>query len=259
MIPRPLLAGDSPWLLHVGLYAYRRDYLLELTRLPRLATGTTRTQLEQLRPLQHGAAIGVSVAEHSAVGIDTPDDYARFVVRSRGLSREGTGGVMSGRRCIRHGCQDGCRKIQMAPGQDEHGSMAKHIFRDRGRGQFARQGADLRIDRAAARAAWLERADAETRSLHQRRSGDDESLPARRGVRSRRRGRDRSGPGSLRAVHQQPALARLQLHHWPDLPERDRQGAAGRVSRQDRPGGASHHQRDQGRRLQSGHVQMSTW
>ena len=79
--PEPLLAGDSPWLLHVGLYAYRRDYLLELTRLAPSPLEQLE-RLEQLRPLQHGAAIGVSVAEHSAVGIDTPDDYARFVVRA---------------------------------------------------------------------------------------------------------------------------------------------------------------------------------
>lgn len=78
--PETLLAGDSPWLLHVGLYAYRRDYLLELTRLAPSPLEQLE-RLEQLRPLQHGAAIGVRVAEHSAVGIDTPDDYARFVAR----------------------------------------------------------------------------------------------------------------------------------------------------------------------------------
>jgi len=77
-----LLADDSPWLLHVGLYAYRRDYLLELTHLPPSPLEQLEC-LEQLRALQHGAAIGVRVAEHSAVGIDTPDDYARFVARTR--------------------------------------------------------------------------------------------------------------------------------------------------------------------------------
>ncbi len=76
-----LLEGESPWLLHVGLYAYRRDYLLELTSLPTSPLEELEC-LEQLRALQHGAAIGVRVAEHSAVGIDTPDDYARFVARA---------------------------------------------------------------------------------------------------------------------------------------------------------------------------------
>ena len=82
-----LLNGESPWLLHVGLYAYRRDYLLELTRLP-VSPLEQLEQLEQLRALQHGASIGVRVAEHSAVGIDTPEDYARFVARTPN-SREG--------------------------------------------------------------------------------------------------------------------------------------------------------------------------
>jgi 3-deoxy-manno-octulosonate cytidylyltransferase (CMP-KDO synthetase) len=76
-----LLEGESPWLLHVGLYAYRRDYLLELTSLPASPLEELEC-LEQLRALQHGAAFGVRVAEHSAVGIDTPDDYARFVARA---------------------------------------------------------------------------------------------------------------------------------------------------------------------------------
>ncbi len=85
--PDRLLAGESPWLLHVGLYAYRRDYLLELTRLPASPLEQLE-RLEQLRALQHGAAIGVRVTEHSAVGIDTPEDYARFVVRT-GQAKEG--------------------------------------------------------------------------------------------------------------------------------------------------------------------------
>lgn len=78
-----LLAEDSPWLLHVGLYAYRRDFLLALKELPPSSLETHEC-LEQLRALQHGAEIHVSVAEHSAVGIDTPDDYARFIDRVRG-------------------------------------------------------------------------------------------------------------------------------------------------------------------------------
>lgn len=78
--PESLFEDASPWLLHVGLYAYRREFLLELTSLPASPLEELE-RLEQLRALQHGAAIGVSVAEHSAVGIDTPDDYARFIAR----------------------------------------------------------------------------------------------------------------------------------------------------------------------------------
>lgn len=72
----------SPWLLHVGLYAYRRDFLLQLTRTPP-STLEQLERLEQLRALQSGASIAVAVTERAAVGIDTPDDYAAFVERCR--------------------------------------------------------------------------------------------------------------------------------------------------------------------------------
>ena len=71
---------SSPWLQHIGLYAYRREFLLEFINLP--ASPLERLeQLEQLRVLQAGRAIHVSVVEHAATGIDTPSDYAAFVQR----------------------------------------------------------------------------------------------------------------------------------------------------------------------------------
>ena len=69
-----------PWLLHVGLYAYRRDFLLRLTSMPPSTLELTE-KLEQLRALQSGARIAVAVTDHAAVGIDTPEDYAAFVQR----------------------------------------------------------------------------------------------------------------------------------------------------------------------------------
>lgn len=78
--PAELLDSDSPWLLHLGLYAYRRDFLLQLTQLPPSRLEKLE-KLEQLRALEAGARIQVSVVEHRAVGIDTPDDYAQFVTR----------------------------------------------------------------------------------------------------------------------------------------------------------------------------------
>lgn len=74
---------DSPWLLHLGVYAYRREFLLAFTRLPpgRLEQ---LEKLEQLRALEAGAAIQVATIPRAAVGIDTPEDYARFVQRQGG-------------------------------------------------------------------------------------------------------------------------------------------------------------------------------
>jgi 3-deoxy-manno-octulosonate cytidylyltransferase (CMP-KDO synthetase) len=80
--PERLLATDSPWLLHLGLYAYRREFLMNLTRLP-VSRLERLEKLEQLRALEAGATIQVGVIEHPAVGIDTPEDYARFVARRR--------------------------------------------------------------------------------------------------------------------------------------------------------------------------------
>lgn len=70
----------APWLLHVGLYAYRRDFLLKLTTMPPSPLEQME-KLEQLRALQSGASIAVSVVNHAAAGIDTPEDYAAFIQR----------------------------------------------------------------------------------------------------------------------------------------------------------------------------------
>lgn len=73
---------ESPWLLHLGIYAYRREFLLKLAGLPQSRLERLE-KLEQLRALEAGAEIKVAVVEHRSVGIDTPDDYARFVARQK--------------------------------------------------------------------------------------------------------------------------------------------------------------------------------
>jgi 3-deoxy-manno-octulosonate cytidylyltransferase (CMP-KDO synthetase) len=85
--PIPFVRDDvSPplgsWLLHLGIYAYRRDFLLRLTELPPSRLEQLE-KLEQLRALEAGASIQVGIVDHRAVGIDTPEDYARFVERKR--------------------------------------------------------------------------------------------------------------------------------------------------------------------------------
>jgi len=80
--PDQLLESETPWLLHLGLYAYRREFLMKLTRLP-VSRLERLEKLEQLRALEAGGIIQVGLVERSAVGIDTPEDYARFVDRRR--------------------------------------------------------------------------------------------------------------------------------------------------------------------------------
>ena len=74
---------DCPWLLHVGIYAYRREFLLALAEMPPSRLEQFE-KLEQLRALEAGVSIKVAVTPHRAVGIDTPDDYDRFVERIGG-------------------------------------------------------------------------------------------------------------------------------------------------------------------------------
>lgn len=70
------------FLRHLGLYAYRRDFLLRLTALPSSRLEQLE-KLEQLRVLEMGARIQVGIVEHCAVGVDTPADYQRFVQQYR--------------------------------------------------------------------------------------------------------------------------------------------------------------------------------
>ncbi|HJT36501.1 MAG TPA: 3-deoxy-manno-octulosonate cytidylyltransferase [Pirellulales bacterium] len=78
-----LLEADPPhFLQHIGLYAYRRDFLLSLAAMPPSPLEQIE-KLEQLRVLQAGHSIAVAVVPHATLGIDTPQDYAAFVDRQR--------------------------------------------------------------------------------------------------------------------------------------------------------------------------------
>jgi len=65
-----------PFLKHIGLYAYRREVLREITRLPQSALELAES-LEQLRWLQNGYRIKVGLTNVETVGIDTPEDLKR--------------------------------------------------------------------------------------------------------------------------------------------------------------------------------------
>lgn len=65
-----------PFLKHIGLYAYRRNVLAEVTRLPQGELEKAES-LEQLRWLENGYRIKVGLTDVETVGIDTPEDLAR--------------------------------------------------------------------------------------------------------------------------------------------------------------------------------------
>ena len=84
-------ASDSPALRHVGIYAFRPAFLQAFCQLPP-APLERREKLEQLRALWHGHAIRVAVVPPTgARGIDTPEDYARFLSRCGGAPPHRTG------------------------------------------------------------------------------------------------------------------------------------------------------------------------
>ena len=72
------------FLQHLGLYAYRRDFLVRLAQLPTVPLEETE-KLEQLRVLAVGKCICVGLVQHAGRGVDTPADYARFVESWRQL------------------------------------------------------------------------------------------------------------------------------------------------------------------------------
>lgn len=82
-IPHPRDIDDMPLFLarreafkHIGLYVYRRDFLLAYPHLP--ATPLEELEkLEQLRALEHGHRIKVVSTSLTSQGVDTPDDLVR--------------------------------------------------------------------------------------------------------------------------------------------------------------------------------------
>jgi 3-deoxy-manno-octulosonate cytidylyltransferase (CMP-KDO synthetase) len=75
--------GDvAGYLRHLGIYAYRRDFLFKFTSL-----GQSRLEiqekLEQLRAIENGYTIITGKVDHSCEGIDTAEQYAAFVARCK--------------------------------------------------------------------------------------------------------------------------------------------------------------------------------
>ena len=65
-----------PFLKHIGIYAYRKDVLRQITQLPQSSLEIAES-LEQLRWLQNGFKIKVGTTDVETVGIDTPQDLER--------------------------------------------------------------------------------------------------------------------------------------------------------------------------------------
>jgi 3-deoxy-manno-octulosonate cytidylyltransferase (CMP-KDO synthetase) len=74
------IGPKSNYLRHIGIYAYRKEFLLKITALPQTPLEKIE-KLEQLRAIENGFGILVGKVKHTCDGIDTPEQYAEFVKR----------------------------------------------------------------------------------------------------------------------------------------------------------------------------------
>jgi 3-deoxy-manno-octulosonate cytidylyltransferase (CMP-KDO synthetase) len=74
------IGAVNNYLRHLGIYAYRKDFLGVITNLPQGELEKSE-KLEQLRVLENGYKIMVRRVEHFCDGIDTPEQYQEFVKR----------------------------------------------------------------------------------------------------------------------------------------------------------------------------------
>jgi 3-deoxy-manno-octulosonate cytidylyltransferase (CMP-KDO synthetase) len=74
--PDPGHPEDLTRFKHIGLYVYRRDFLLSYSDLP-VGPLERAERLEQLRALENGYPIRVIETEYESLGVDTPEDFDR--------------------------------------------------------------------------------------------------------------------------------------------------------------------------------------
>jgi len=84
--------GAAVFFKHIGLYVYRRDFLLKYSGLP-VGPLEQAERLEQLRALENGHSIRVVETEYESLGVDTPADLERvsrlFEVSLESIKRNG--------------------------------------------------------------------------------------------------------------------------------------------------------------------------
>jgi 3-deoxy-manno-octulosonate cytidylyltransferase (CMP-KDO synthetase) len=76
----------SPFLLHIGMYAYRRSFLMQMAKIP-MHPFEKLEKLEQLRVLGAGFSINLGIVEERTMGVDTREDYEKFIADYRRFQR----------------------------------------------------------------------------------------------------------------------------------------------------------------------------
>jgi 3-deoxy-manno-octulosonate cytidylyltransferase (CMP-KDO synthetase) len=68
--------SDVSYYKHIGIYGYRRDFLLKYATMEATALQMAE-DLEQLKVLENGIAIRLAIVKSSSIGVDTPEDIKK--------------------------------------------------------------------------------------------------------------------------------------------------------------------------------------
>lgn len=79
----PTRVAELGAMRHIGLYVYRREFLLQYPQLPQTRLEMLES-LEQLRAMENGVQIYVATTELDCHGVDTPEDLRRVEALMRG-------------------------------------------------------------------------------------------------------------------------------------------------------------------------------
>lgn len=77
-IPFPRKLEISNYYKHIGVYAYKRDFVLDYAKMPQTPLEISES-LEQLRVLENGYKIKVLETKHKVLGVDTPEDLIKVI------------------------------------------------------------------------------------------------------------------------------------------------------------------------------------
>jgi len=77
-IPFPRNLNIENYYKHIGIYAYKRDFLIEYSLMPQTSLELSES-LEQLRVLENGYKIKVIETKEKILGVDTPEDLNRVI------------------------------------------------------------------------------------------------------------------------------------------------------------------------------------
>lgn len=87
IIPHVRVKGAGVHYKHIGIYAYRKEFLLIYTQLPKSSLEISE-QLEQLRILESGYKIKTILTQSDSIGVDTIEDFNRVEAKIMALKND---------------------------------------------------------------------------------------------------------------------------------------------------------------------------